>query len=114
MKKTEYPVPDPKDPNLTHKITGSEDAILALQELLNERRREGRSIGRAEAEEEITRLHAHLKAIAEHHEDQRAAWESVNDYDNARYHEERRDVAMFPLACPEARGETPLHLELAG
>lgn len=77
MKETEFPVPDPKDPNLTHKITGSEDAILALQELLNERRREGRSIGRAEADERIEDLESFLRMVKERLEDGFASGDTV-------------------------------------
>ena len=73
MKKTEYPVPDPKNHDLTHIVTGSEEAILALQKLLKDRFQDGRNLGRAEAED-----------------------------------------ATSTDPGPEARGETPLPLELAG
>ena len=99
MKKTEYPVPDPKNHDLTHIVTGSEDAILALQTLLNERRREGRSIGRAEAEDELQRLREWIQHVLE----------------GTPACELPGDLNLYILdPGPEARGETPLPLELAG
>lgn len=77
MKKTEYPVPDPKNHDLTHIITGSEEAILALQTLLNERRREGRSIGRAEADERIKSLELFLRLVKTSLEDGTASRDTV-------------------------------------
>lgn len=45
---------------------------------------------------EIERLREVLHRIAEHHENQRDAWGSEEgDVDQARYHEERRDFALF-------------------
>jgi len=39
-----------------------------------------------------------LQRIAAHHEEQRAAWsDEEGDADQARYHEERRNFAMFHL-----------------
>lgn len=77
MRDTEFPVPDPKDSNLTHIVTGSEEAILALQELLNERRREGRGIGRAEADERIEALESFLRMVKERLEDGTASRDTV-------------------------------------
>ncbi len=56
-------------------------------------------------QQEIDRYRRHLKAIAEHHEYER---QEARNPEAARYHEERRNVAMFPLVCPQARGERPL------
>ena len=57
------------------------------------------------------RLRSHLKAIADHHEEQRIAFEEDHMHGDAAYHEQRRDVAMFPLVSPEERGEVPLFAE---
>lgn len=45
---------------------------------------------------ERDRLREVLHRIAEHHEEQRDAWsDEEGDADQARYHEERRDFALF-------------------
>lgn len=45
-----------------------------------------------------TERHArYLQEIANHHEEQRAMWESVGDSENARYHVDRRNIALFGL-----------------
>ena len=72
MNPTKFPVQDPKDPHRVHIVSGSEEAIAALQALIQERFRDGRNLGRAEAED-----------------------------------------AYNTDPGPEARGETPLPLELS-
>ena len=47
--------------------------------------------------EEINRLRGVLQSIADHHDDQRARWEEVGDYDTRRYHEDRRNLALMHL-----------------
>ena len=48
------------------------------------------------------RLRDVLKQIADHHDGQRAAWnDECADADNARYHEERRNFALFHLMPSE-------------
>ena len=50
-----------------------------------------------EAKTERDRYRAALESIRDHHEEQRQCWESVDDMDRTRYHEERRNVAMMVL-----------------
>lgn len=51
----------------------------------------------AELQAEVERLRACLQRIVDHHEDQRGAWESIEDADNRDYHEQRRNVALMAL-----------------
>lgn len=44
---------------------------------------------------EVVRLNSVLQAIVEHHDYERKSASDDNDYDNARYHEERRNVALM-------------------
>lgn len=58
---------------------------------------------------ERDRLREVLRRIAEHHEEQRDAWgDEEGDADQARYHEERRNFALFHVT-PNAKltGATP-------
>lgn len=73
----QFPVPDPKDPNLTHIITGSKDGILALQALLKDRFQDGRDVGRAESDERIEALEAFLRMVKERLEDGSASSDTV-------------------------------------
>lgn len=59
---------------------------------------------KAEAEQrercyaEVNRLREVLKRIADHHDEQRVAWNGeYGDADNASYHEDRRNFVMFHL-----------------
>lgn len=65
----------------------------------------------AQQAREIKRLQSHLLAIADHHEEERDKAEANHCDAAARYHEERRNAALFPLTCPEAMG-TPRLLEV--
>ena len=58
---------------------------------------EGATLELREFETKAERHARYLHEIAMHHEEQRAMWESVGDHDNASYHEERRNVALFGL-----------------
>ena len=52
------------------------------------------------------RLRNVLKQIADHHDGQRAAWnDECADADNAGYHEDRRNFALFHLALDDQRPE---------
>lgn len=51
-----------------------------------------------EAKNEIARLRKVLQGIADHHDAQRAVWgDECGDADQAEYHEERRNFALFHL-----------------
>ena len=55
---------------------------------------------------ERDRLRDALKRIADHHDEQRMLWENgIGDGDNARYHEDRRNFALFHLTNPVQRIE---------
>jgi len=58
---------------------------------------EGATLELREFETKSERHARVLQEIANHHEEQRVMWESVGDHDNASYHEERRNVALFGL-----------------
>lgn len=58
---------------------------------------EGAMLELRELESKAERHARYLQEIANHHEEQRAMWESVGDHDNASYHEERRNVALFGI-----------------
>ena len=47
-----------------------------------------------------------LKRIADHHDEQRMLWANgLGDGNNARYHEDRRNFALFHLTNPVPRIE---------
>lgn len=55
---------------------------------------------------ERDRLRDALLRIVDHHEEQRSLFmDEWGDSDSARYHEERRDFALFHLMNPGASGE---------
>lgn len=72
-----------------------------------EQMQDPRVVGAAidEACDEIQRLRAVLREIADHHDHQRDVWATeAEDTDQAGYHEERRDFAMFHLSISERPG----------
>jgi hypothetical protein len=57
---------------------------------------------------ENKRLRTAMQEIADHHEDQRDCWanEWNADADQARYHEERRNLALWHLMTPNVNCRT--------
>ena len=57
---------------------------------------------------ERDRLREVLRRIAEHHEEQRDAWgDEEGDADQARYHEERRNFALFHVTPNDQGNRRP-------
>lgn len=85
------------------KVRAAMDSAFAnighhLSEMLIDRVFPQHKIDRVEADR--VRLRAALQEIADHHEEQRECWstEETSDEDQARYHEERRNLVLWHLA----------------